>query len=100
EEAREQIWRAEKYFENDSLDAALYGNEVAYGFLDIIDNYGSTKTGNLAYYYAGISFLRLGDFESAIVNLEEFDCTDVVVCAVALGATGDAYMELGDIEKA
>lgn len=100
EEAQEQMWQAQRAFENDSLDLALNGSDAAYGFLDIIDNYGITESSNLATYYAGISYLRLGDYESAISYLEDYDCVDVLVCAVALGATGDAYMELGEADRA
>jgi tetratricopeptide (TPR) repeat protein len=99
-EAQEQMWQAQKAFANDSLDQALYGNDVAYGFLDIIDNYGITESANLSNYYAGISYLRLGQYEEAIQYLEDYDCSDIMVCAVALGATGDAFMEMGEVDKA
>lgn len=100
EEAKEQIWQAQQSFAKDELDVALNGSDVAYGFLDIIDKYGITETANLAHYYAGISYLRLGQYQDAIEYLENYDCQDIMVCAVALGATGDAYMELGEVDKA
>jgi tetratricopeptide (TPR) repeat protein len=100
QEAGEQIWQAQQAFANDSLDRALYGSDAAYGFLDIIDEYGITETANLAHYYAGISYLRLGQYAEAIEYLEDYDCRDIMVCAVAYGATGDAYMELGEVDKA
>ncbi|MFH2096182.1 MAG: tetratricopeptide repeat protein, partial [Bacteroidota bacterium] len=70
------------------------------GFLYIIDEYGSTKAGKLANYYAGICYLRLGQFQEAIDYLDNFSSDDVMVGTVAIGATGDAYMELGDTETA
>jgi len=100
EEAQQQIWQAQQAFAKDSLELALNGSDASYGFLDIIDNYGITETANLAHYYAGISYLRLGKYDEAIEYLEDFDCNDVMVCAVALGATGDAYMELGQVDRA
>ncbi|MEX2595541.1 MAG: tetratricopeptide repeat protein [Salibacteraceae bacterium] len=99
-EAQEQMWQAQQSFANDDLDVALNGNDVAYGFLDIIDNYGFTESANLAKYYVGISYLRLGQYNDAITYLEDYDCSDVMVCAVSYGATGDAYMELGEVDKA
>lgn len=99
-EAKEQVWQAQQAFANDNLEVALNGSDVAYGFLDIIDNYGITETANLAHYYAGISYLRLGQYEEAITYLEGYDCRDIMICAVALGATGDAYMELGEVDNA
>ena len=99
--AQSDMFMAEKYFEQDSFRLALEGDGVyAPGFLDIIDDYAGTKTANLAKYYAGISYLRLGEFEDAIDFLEDFDGNDRMVSIVALGATGDAYSELGEYEKA
>lgn len=100
QEASEQIWQAQQAFGIDSLDQALYGTDVSYGFLDIIDEYGITESANLAHYYAGVSYLRLGQYEEAISYLEAYECRDIMVCAVAYGATGDAYMELGEVDKA
>lgn len=99
-EAQSQIFRAEQYFEMDSFRLALEGDGDALGFIDIIDEYGITKTANLANYYAGISYLRLGEYEDAIEYLKQFDSDDKLVSVVALGALGDAYVETGDYEEA
>ena len=64
--ASEQIWQAQQAFAIDSLDQALYGTDVSYGFLDIIDEYGITESANLAHYYAGISYLRLGQYDLGV----------------------------------
>jgi len=99
-EAQEQMYAAQGYFEADSLDKALYGDGNNLGFLDIADEYSMTPPGNLANYYAGISFLRKGDFDQAIDFLGSFDGDDHVVAAMATGAIGDAYLEKGDNSKA
>ncbi len=98
--ANEAMFQAELYFEQDSLNLALIGDGESFGFLDIIDDYGSTKAGNLAKYYAGIAYLNQGDYENAIDYLKKFSGDDIIVSAMALGAIGDAYMQLGDIDKA
>ena len=100
EEAHGQMFMAEQYFEKDSFDLALNGDGNYLGFIDIADEYGNTSAGNLAHYYAGISFLRMGDFEGAIEELEAFDGAGEMLGAVALGAIGDAQMELGDTDAA
>lgn len=99
-EAQEQMITAQGYFESDSLDKALYGDGNSLGFIDIADDYSMTNPGNLANYYAGISFLRKGDFDQAIDYLNSFDSDDHVVAAMATGAIGDAYLEKGDNSKA
>lgn len=98
--ARAEIFMAEKYFEQDSLELALYGDGANYGFLDIIDNYRFTKTANLARYYAGISYLRLGDYERTIEYLKSFKPRDQILGSMSKGVTGDAYLELGEEQKA
>ncbi len=99
-EAAAQMYQAEQYFESDSLDKALNGDGNNLGFIDIIDEYGRTKPGNLANYYAGVSYLKKGDFQQAINYLADFDGDDHLIAPMAKGAIGDAYLELGKKDKA
>ncbi|UBM61503.1 soluble NSF attachment family protein [Candidatus Sulfidibacterium hydrothermale] len=99
-EAQEQIYMAQHYFQADSLDKALYGDGNNLGFVDIAKMYSITKAGNLADYYAGICFLKKGNFDNAIKYLKKFDSDDEIVGPMAKGALGDAYLEKGDKEKA
>jgi tetratricopeptide (TPR) repeat protein len=99
EEAHAQMFVAEQYFEIDSFNLALYGDGNYSGFLQIIDDYGITRAANLCHYYAGISFLKLGQFEDAIDYLQQFKSKDKMVAPIATGAIGDAYVELGEMER-
>jgi tetratricopeptide (TPR) repeat protein len=99
DEAQSQIYQAEKYLEMDSLRLALNGDGNYLGFLDIAKSYKLTRTGNLANYGAGICYLHLGEYQSAIDYLEKYSKKDKVIGSLALGATGDAYVELGDMDK-
>lgn len=95
-EAQAQMFVAQKSFESEQYQEALDGKDGYPGFLEIIDSYGSlTKANELAHYYAGISYLNLKKFDEAIQYLSNFSSDDRVVNAMALGAMGDAYMELG-----
>jgi tetratricopeptide (TPR) repeat protein len=98
--AQGQMFVAQKYFEQDSLNKALNGDANYPGFLDIIDEYSMTKSANLANYYAGIIYLKQGKFEDAITYLKKFDSNDEFVGPMATGGIGDAYMELGEKDKA
>lgn len=98
-EAQGQMFMAQKYFEADSLKKALNGDGQYLGFLAIIDDYGLTKSANLSHYYAGICYLKLGQFEEAITQLKKFSAGDLVVGPLAKGALGDAYVETNDIKK-
>ena len=99
DEAQSQIYQAEKYLELDSLRLALYGDGNYLGFIDIAKSYRLTKTGNLANYGAGVCYLHLGDYELAIEHLSKYSKKDKVIGSLAIGAMGDAYIELGDLEK-
>ncbi len=99
-EAISQMFAAEQYFEKDSFQLAIDGDGNMPGFIDIIDEYGSTKAGNLSNYYAGICYLRLGQYDDAIEYLESFSSNDMMLSAVSIGAIGDAYMEKGETQTA
>jgi tetratricopeptide (TPR) repeat protein len=78
---------------------ALNGNEKFKGFEAIAEEYGASKAGNLAHYYAGICNLRTGQYESAIEHLEDFSTENLLIGPLAEGDIGDAYVELGDLDK-
>ncbi|MBI2966834.1 MAG: tetratricopeptide repeat protein [Bacteroidetes bacterium] len=96
EEARGQMFMAERWFEKDSLRLAVNGDGNFLGFKDIIDQYGATPSSNLAHYYLGISYLKQKEYENAIETLKGFDDDDEVLYSIANGAIGDAYTELNN----
>ncbi|MBA4242095.1 MAG: hypothetical protein C0448_15330 [Sphingobacteriaceae bacterium] len=108
-EANNEAFFAQTYFEKDSFLVALNGGlnvqtadgpKTMMGFKDIAENYSGTKTGKLANYYAGICLLRTGKFAEAIEYLEKFDGHDEMLAPVAVGAIGDANMELNNVDEA
>ena len=99
-EAQSQMFMAEIYFEKDSFNLAVNGDGNYLGFLDIIDDYGMTKSANLAKYYTGISYLNLGQYEEAIDYLNDFDTDDILLGPISEGSIGDANLELGETEDA
>ncbi|MDR1864628.1 MAG: tetratricopeptide repeat protein [Bacteroidales bacterium] len=99
-EAAEQMFPAERFFENDSWELALDGDGNNMGLIDIINEYTFTPSARLAKYYAGICYLRLGDYENAISYLSKFKSKDIILSSMALGCIGDAYAETGDVDKA
>ena len=101
QEAVQQIWKAEQQFFQDSFALALANPGGGYdGFNGIVDNYGNVPTGNVANYYAGVSYLQLGQYEAAISYLEDVKASGTILPIMKFGAMGDAYSELGDFDKA
>ena len=98
--ASKEIFTAQKYFEKESYEAALNGDGNYLGFTEVYDQYSNTKTGKLAAYYAGISYMKLGKYEEAIEYLKKFNGKDDILAPMALGAIGDCYMELDDMNTA
>jgi tetratricopeptide (TPR) repeat protein len=99
-EAQKEMFQAVYYFEADSLTVALEGDGNNLGFKQIISEYGMTDAGNLANFYAGASYLKLGKFELARLYLEDFSAKDLLVQARAYSLIGDTYMEEEKFEEA
>lgn len=99
-EAQNAIYPAQHWFEVDSFETAVNGMGEKLGFLDVAADYSGTNAGNLANYYAGISYLRMGEFENAIRILDEFHTEDPILAINAVAAIGDAFMELNQAEDA
>ena len=97
--AAEEMFQAEQLFAIDSFRLALEGDGTASGFLDIIKSYSFTKAKNLSNYYAGVSYLHLGEYEEAIDHLKQFKSADPILTPIALKAIADAYMQLDEIKK-
>ena len=100
ENAQNEMFQAVYYFEKDSLVQALNGDGNNYGFLEIIDEYSLSEAANLSRFYAGASYLKLGNYQNAINYLDQFSSSDLLVQARAYSLIGDAYVELEDFENA
>ena len=75
------------------------------GFLEVIDRYGSTDEGNLARHYAGICYLRLGEYQQALDYLKEYSAStksvpEALLAAQNCGLQGDAYAQLENYAEA
>ncbi|ATL48564.1 tetratricopeptide repeat protein [Chitinophaga caeni] len=99
--AQKMIFHAQNNFAVDSFARALNGIKGGEeGFLQVIDKYSNTQAGNLAHYYAGVCYVKLGEYQKGIDMLSQFKGNDLVVQAMAYGITGDAYMELNKVPEA
>lgn len=109
-EAANEMYQAQEYFQ-DALEAsgaqsdslynmALTGGEGKFGFLDIIDQYGSTDAANLSKYYAGFAYLRTNRYQEAIDYLEDYDGDDELTGPLATAGIGDAFLQLEQPEEA
>lgn len=86
QKAQEEIWSAQYLFEAGDYQQALEAFEA------VIDQYGSTKTGNLAKAYAGLCNKELGNYEEAISLLKKYSGSDAVVAPAVTAAIGDCQV--------
>ncbi len=99
EKAAAMIAQAQLHFEAETPDfeVALNGDENGAGFLEVIEQYGSTPAGNLAKHYAGICHLRMGDLDNAAAYLAQYSAVDglpgAIINAQNLGLQGDIAVE-------
>jgi tetratricopeptide (TPR) repeat protein len=107
-EAVGELNQAQYYFnlavngqDTDSLYArSIRGGEGKYGFDDIIENYSGTDAADLATFSAGMAYVNIKDFNSAIYYLKDFSSDDILLSALAKGAIGDSYAQLNQSEEA
>ena len=100
EKARDAVYKAQRYFEMDSFRLALNGDSISKGFLYIIKNYDGTKTAELSHFYAGVSYLKLDEFDNAIKYLKDYSTDSRVIQMKAWGCLADAYSSKNEKSKA
>ena len=101
EEAMEELFIIQDAFGKDSMDIVLKGKNGSMSAIEIADEYGLTKSGNLAKYYAAHAFFKKGDYKTALEYFKSFDAKgDVFLGPNRLGMMGNCYAALKDIEEA
>ena len=94
--------KGQQYFMEGEYQKALNGDSISFkGVLNIAKEYSSTKAGNLANLYAGLCYAQLDKWQEAANFLEKFDgADDSMISPAAVGALGNAYAHLNQLDKA
>ncbi len=111
QEAANEMYMAQSLFEKalneqdlakqkDLFQQSLKGSAGKYGFLDIIDEYGGTPSGELAHYYAGAAYFHLGQYDKAVSELSKYKRHDDVLYPMALGLIGESFLQLNQEKDA
>ena len=98
--AQANMFRAVNHWEADSLNKAVKGDGKAPGLTTVANEYGSTKAGNLANFYAGVAALKQGKYKEALDYLEDFSSDDYLVQSRAYALMGDAQLEMNKPKEA
>jgi TolA-binding protein len=99
QKAAEASFKAEQYFEKDSLTQALNGDGANLGFVKLADKFSGTKLGELNKYRAGVCYLRLEDYKNAIKFLDGVKLDSKPIQARAYCALGDALTSDGKMKE-
>ncbi len=99
--AAETLFPAEQLFRAGSYEMALNGDTLGtVGLIEVAEEYGNTKAGNLANAYAGMALAQLKKYEEAVGYLKAFSADDAMIAPAVLGTLGNCYAQLGQNEKA
>lgn len=98
--ASEEMFAAEQWFAQGEFQKSLEGDDTYRGFDAIIDQYGSTKAGNLAHYYAAVANLRLGNYDQALAHAKKYNGRDTFTRPISTMIQADALIEQGQTKEA
>lgn len=104
DKAGAMLFVAEQQFANNEFETALNGDGNNPGLLDVIDQYGATNEGNMAKFYAGVSYFKMGDYDNALKFLHKYKETkgapNQIVNALNKGLQGDIHVQKEEYDKA
>jgi tetratricopeptide (TPR) repeat protein len=98
--AQDMVWKAQYWFEIDSLDLAINGDGSFYGFQQVAEEFGSTPAGEASKFYLGVIHHQKGEWETALNYYKDADLDDDVLSVMAVGNQGDVLVELGRADEA
>lgn len=93
--------KGQEYFANEQFEKALNGDSTGFaGFAKLASELGGDAS-NLANLYAGLCYANLDKWQEAVNYLEKFDQkNDQMISPATLGALGNAYANVNQLDKA
>lgn len=95
----QQMYSAEYEFRQKNYKKALTGTSKFAGFAEL-SKAKPSKQQRLASLYAGLCALQTGKYKDAIKYMNQFESQDRFSPVIQSGVQGDAYLQLGEIDKA
>lgn len=99
-EAERLLAQGVRTYEQGSYREALEGAGATPGLLAIADDYGSTRAGNLATYYAADALYRLGEYDRALEYFRAFEKDEDFLGASALAAQAAIHANREEFSRA
>lgn len=102
QEAANLLGIAEQEMLQGNFQAALTGDEEEFtlGFEQIADNYGGTDAGNLAHYYAAVAEYEMGNYESALSYIQDYDVPEGILGVAPISMQANILVALERYDEA
>jgi tetratricopeptide (TPR) repeat protein len=90
------------FFNGGAYQVAINGDPThdVTGLKSIVDNYGSSETGEQAKIYLADCYYYLGDYDNALKYFKDYDGSDKFLEASAFAGEAEVYEVRGNFEKA
>jgi tetratricopeptide (TPR) repeat protein len=100
--ATSELGKISPYYDQSKYDVAINGNlqENVRGLQAIVDDYGSTKAGELATFYLANCYFAQGNHEKALKYFLDVDVNDELITVSSLAGAAACYEAQGNHEKA
>jgi TolA-binding protein len=102
QKANTELGKVMAYYDQGKFDLAIGGNlqENIRGLQSIVDDYGSTKAGELAKFYLASAYCAQSDYDKALRYFLDVSVKDEMITASAIAGAGSCYEAKHDYEKA
>lgn len=94
-QAQQALARAVRLYEANDYRGAIDGTDDITGLLEVADDFGGTKAGNLARFYAADAYFQLGENEQALTFFQRFDHSEDALGAGAYAGEAAIYENMG-----
>lgn len=100
--ATSELGKISPYYDQGKYDVAINGNlqENVRGLQALVDDYGSTKAGELATFYLANCYFAQGNHEKALKYFLDVDVNDELITVSSLAGAAACYEAQGNHEKA
>ena len=102
QKANTELGKVMSYYDQGKFDVAISGNlqENIRGLQSIVDDYGSTKAGELSKFYLANAYFSQNDYDKALKYFLDVSVKDDMITASAIAGAAACYEVKNDYEKA